>query len=1309
MRLRSTCATLIPAALVAGLLGVSPASADDASKPPVDRRSVVQLWESGGRGIKWEAEKALLGSDDDINAFLVGKDKTQYIDDRVAVSRMINFGGRGVRIAGTAALATGKPEDVQAFLRDGWKAPLDQDRRVEVSTIINAGGRGVQMAGTEALKDTPEDVKQFLEVGQYKAQETDDRVAVSKLINFGGPAMQAAGTLALQGTPDDIREFLEIGQFTARNRDQETATLQQLLDQAKQAGAQADVATKEAEEASARAVTASELAKQAAQTAAKEAAAANIDSKTAAYKAQQAAQAAMAAAEASQQAIQSANAANRSARIAALAAAQTSAAATAAADAASRAYDSSVAALGDASKADKAKNDAVAARMAGNLARESGIAAEHAAAASRAAATAVNAALSAAGNSDAAADAAEEANKSADAAGAHSEEAHQAAIQTRRHAAEANRAAQAAITLANKAADAAIEARDAANSAAGHANKAADAAEEAVKHAGEADKASAQSSAYATAAAEAASSAEAAATTGKKVFALAREVEAEDLTTRTNAAIERAKSQKTSTDTAVSNLAKAALEGKAIDDDTTALAAEADKPGADTKAVAVKGRAIAMRAMKAFDSWRQSAAAQALAGSDDDVLTYLRTGAKKAGSDEIRQQVSDLASQSPYEQVRTGAVEALKGTDQQISDFYSTGQFQVALVEYRVLISKINNAGGPSVKKASQDALADGSVQALTAFLNNGRYQAQNTDERVIATKLYNDGGPEVKGAAMVALTGPAAKLHDFVEIGQYMADRKDKLTDNHVAQGQRLLNETFEVAATARQKANTAAQAAAIAKGAKADANKAAADALASAALAKTYAADAAQSADAAQASANQAAKSAATARDAADRASNDAAAAEESAAQAQFSATYARQSADAANRSAAIAYDAKLDAGKSRDEALQAASAAWAHVNEVRQAEEAAARQQAESDRKKQQEGKKKKPCIPRINQDHLPLCVWNTEDYVLQQPDIDNAFNRFLAKGFMIATGLEGVVKCMENPTLMECLGAGADLAGASKMSAAEKLLSRGLSAVEDLANDSRFYKLPPCTKCFLAGTKVLMADSSTKNIESVKIGDQVTATEPLSGKTEPRRVTALIVTEHDKIFNNLSIKTRQGLEHLIATNEHPFWSPSQHAWVEAGKLTKGMTLRAVDGTTVDIDGNYSYEQNARTYNLTVDDLHTYYVLAGTTPILVHNSNCMGPMLDDTSEAYIRGKHFAGGANLDATKGVFSHDVDLDQLAEKAGGVASSEPNASGFYERVVNYEKPIGETSAQDGARQTSWFMLVQDKWGGVITMYPIPPR
>ncbi|MFI2125741.1 polymorphic toxin-type HINT domain-containing protein [Streptomyces sp. NPDC020299] len=149
---------------------------------------------------------------------------------------------------------------------------------------------------------------------------------------------------------------------------------------------------------------------------------------------------------------------------------------------------------------------------------------------------------------------------------------------------------------------------------------------------------------------------------------------------------------------------------------------------------------------------------------------------------------------------------------------------------------------------------------------------------------------------------------------------------------------------------------------------------------------------------------------------------------------------------------------------------------------------------------------------------------------------------------------------------------------------------------------------CTQCFLAGTDVLMADGKTKNIEDVKIGEKVLATDPETGESGPRTVTALIVTEHDKHFNELSIATPDGIEKLTATYEHPFWSPSEHAWLKAAALKPGMTLLTDKGHTVLVTGNRPFSRYARTYNLTVDDLHTYYVLAGKTPVLVHNSNCL-----------------------------------------------------------------------------------------------------
>ncbi|MDQ0943493.1 polymorphic toxin-type HINT domain-containing protein [Streptomyces sp. V1I1] len=160
------------------------------------------------------------------------------------------------------------------------------------------------------------------------------------------------------------------------------------------------------------------------------------------------------------------------------------------------------------------------------------------------------------------------------------------------------------------------------------------------------------------------------------------------------------------------------------------------------------------------------------------------------------------------------------------------------------------------------------------------------------------------------------------------------------------------------------------------------------------------------------------------------------------------------------------------------------------------------------------------------------------------------------------------------------------------------------------------LGACTKCFLAGTGVKMADGSSKNIEDIKVGEKVLATDPETGETGPREVTQLIVTEHDKHFNELTIETDVGLENLTATHEHPFWSPSERQWIEAGELKPGMTLLTDDGTTLTVQANRPFSKHARTYNLTVDDLHTYYVLAGQTPVLVHNSGGCLPALRDWS---------------------------------------------------------------------------------------------
>jgi hypothetical protein len=227
--------------------------------------------------------------------------------------------------------------------------------------------------------------------------------------------------------------------------------------------------------------------------------------------------------------------------------------------------------------------------------------------------------------------------------------------------------------------------------------------------------------------------------------------------------------------------------------------------------------------------------------------------------------------------------------------------------------------------------------------------------------------------------------------------------------------------------------------------------------------------------------------------------------------------------------------------------------------------------------------------------------------------------------------------------------------------DSVKKKGIGAVQDWLK--KWKKAPDC-QCFLAGTEVLMSDGSPKDIEDVRVGEKVLATDPKTGKTEPREVTALIVTEHDKHFNEISIATENGIEKISPTHEHPFWSPSRKGWVEARNLKPGMSLLTDTGETVIVTGNRPFEKRARTYNLTVAGLHTYYVLVGATPVLVHNSNCpIGAgrdLIDGQAQFHIiHGDRTGGGHKWpgQAGKTVFPSDWGTDRILDSVADVATS----------------------------------------------------
>ncbi|MER6302340.1 LamG-like jellyroll fold domain-containing protein [Kitasatospora sp. NPDC001539] len=248
--------------------------------------------------------------------------------------------------------------------------------------------------------------------------------------------------------------------------------------------------------------------------------------------------------------------------------------------------------------------------------------------------------------------------------------------------------------------------------------------------------------------------------------------------------------------------------------------------------------------------------------------------------------------------------------------------------------------------------------------------------------------------------------------------------------------------------------------------------------------------------------------------------------------------------------------------------------------------------------------------------------------------------------------------------------------------------------------------PVPHSFTGATPVLMADGTSKRIDQIKIGDQITNAVPDQNGTQTHTVTNVIVTTTDHDFADVTVKpTRTGIteEHtnptrtteaaqakqtdqakqdgiplgkriwqraglalaaslaaatLIGVNHqpadttapvayaasttstagdttgdtndpavsadggtihttfhHPFYNQTQAAFVDAKDLRPGDVLQTPTGTAQVTDVRL-YHADTTTYDLTIGDLHTYFVEAGATAVLVHNIG--GPACEEAGLA-------------------------------------------------------------------------------------------
>ncbi|MFI6439846.1 polymorphic toxin-type HINT domain-containing protein [Streptomyces sp. NPDC050759] len=317
---------------------------------------------------------------------------------------------------------------------------------------------------------------------------------------------------------------------------------------------------------------------------------------------------------------------------------------------------------------------------------------------------------------------------------------------------------------------------------------------------------------------------------------------------------------------------------------------------------------------------------------------------------------------------------------------------------------------------------------------------------------------------------------------------------------------------------------------------------------------------------------------------------------------------------------------------------------------------------------------------------------------------------AKGIKLVKRVAGLVK--------DLVGGATSLFKANKAlgkarmglaKATEKLAEARKKAAAALKKSK---KSEPECHSFLPGTKVLLAGGSTKPIEKVALGDKVVTTDSKTGKSTVHEVAGTIVTEDDKHFSDLTVKSVSGkAEVLVATTTHPFWVESEQEWIKAGDLEPGMKLRTPSGATVELTANRHFDKRQRTHDLTVTDIHAYYVLAGATPVLVHNcgevavdTNAVTDALSGAKTAEVdaalagRAPVLSPTAHRELLEGGHSADAIGSWLSERGGrmgpastseGVASLQARLRGmwtgksFNPMIADDDASVLHSAIQDG--------------------------
>jgi len=225
--------------------------------------------------------------------------------------------------------------------------------------------------------------------------------------------------------------------------------------------------------------------------------------------------------------------------------------------------------------------------------------------------------------------------------------------------------------------------------------------------------------------------------------------------------------------------------------------------------------------------------------------------------------------------------------------------------------------------------------------------------------------------------------------------------------------------------------------------------------------------------------------------------------------------------------------------------------------------------------------------------------------------------------------------------------------------------------------------------IATPTLLRADGGcryrTKPIEQVQTGDWVLAKEPAD--EGPPKAFQVMYTPRNHTYHvvHVAVSGAEGCVELESTRKHPFFVVGR-GWVFARDLRPSDRLVDAQGRSVMISRVWIEDRICETFNLTVEGVHTFYVVAGGQSILVHNMS-----VDENGNTLRPGAPPASGPSV--------LDPDLKNIVRDLyKGASGPDPIGTGSTADAIRNEGKTGQpTHGKWHTQKGQQYARALEKW------------